>query len=345
MADLKEIKGLNIPARASDPTNPIAGEIWYNTTTNATKGRVFYNGVWSTGANINTGRSAGGSSGSSKTDGMFAGGIGSPSPTPGGQTNKSETELYDGTSWTEVNNINSTRRGQSSAGTSSTSALIFGGYLDPWTGATESWDGTNWTNVSGLSNARDAMGGAGTQTSALAVGGGQGISTTNSVESWNGSSWGSAPSVNTYRIRFAAEGDSNTSAIAWGGLTYTPGVGYTSYTTTESFDGTSWTVVNPTNYGGLSYTGTAGQSNTSAMSIGGSSPGDILNNNELWDGTCWTIGNTINVGRYHHGCGGTNTSALIFGGGAPGAGYPIDEGYIGTEEYNFGSATLTVSSS
>jgi hypothetical protein len=43
MATYKNINGTNIPIRASDPTNPILGEIWYNTTSNTLKGQAFQN--------------------------------------------------------------------------------------------------------------------------------------------------------------------------------------------------------------------------------------------------------------------------------------------------------------
>ena len=41
MATYKEIRGNNIPIRSSDPSNPIIGEMWYNTTTGILKGRKF----------------------------------------------------------------------------------------------------------------------------------------------------------------------------------------------------------------------------------------------------------------------------------------------------------------
>ena len=41
MADYKSIKGFKIQLLASDPSNPIEGEVWFNTATNALK---FYDG-------------------------------------------------------------------------------------------------------------------------------------------------------------------------------------------------------------------------------------------------------------------------------------------------------------
>jgi hypothetical protein len=40
MATLRDIRGTNIPIRASDPANPQVGEVWYNTTTHALKAQV-----------------------------------------------------------------------------------------------------------------------------------------------------------------------------------------------------------------------------------------------------------------------------------------------------------------
>ena len=38
MTTYKEIRGTNIEAVASDPSNPVDGQVWYNTTTNSVKG-------------------------------------------------------------------------------------------------------------------------------------------------------------------------------------------------------------------------------------------------------------------------------------------------------------------
>ena len=51
MATYIDIHGNNIPMRSSDPSNPIFGDIWYNTTTNALKGYVYASSAFST-ANV-----------------------------------------------------------------------------------------------------------------------------------------------------------------------------------------------------------------------------------------------------------------------------------------------------
>ena len=57
MATYKEIKGTQIEAVATDPSNPVEGQVWYNTTSNVLKGlKVLATGSWATGGNLNTAR-------------------------------------------------------------------------------------------------------------------------------------------------------------------------------------------------------------------------------------------------------------------------------------------------
>ena len=56
MTTYKEIRGTNIEAVASDPSNPVEGQVWYNTTTNVVKGFIVSTGSWATGGDLNTGR-------------------------------------------------------------------------------------------------------------------------------------------------------------------------------------------------------------------------------------------------------------------------------------------------
>jgi hypothetical protein len=48
MATYKEIRGTQIEAVATDPSNPVEGQVWYNTTSNVLKGQAGY-GFWSLG--------------------------------------------------------------------------------------------------------------------------------------------------------------------------------------------------------------------------------------------------------------------------------------------------------
>ena len=76
MATYKEIKGVTVQTRSEDPT------------VNA--------GTWASGGDLNTGRNEGGGAGIQTAALVFAG------VTPAQTAN---TESYDGTSWTEVNNM------------------------------------------------------------------------------------------------------------------------------------------------------------------------------------------------------------------------------------------------
>ena len=40
MADYKTLHGTNIDTVSSDPDNPVKGQVWYNTTSQALKGRI-----------------------------------------------------------------------------------------------------------------------------------------------------------------------------------------------------------------------------------------------------------------------------------------------------------------
>src|SRR6056300_48704 len=81
--------GSGIPSVASDPPSPSAGDVWYNTTSNAFKYLgATTSGAWATGGNLNTARRSGGTAGTTQSTGyLFGGG------TPG---NTSNAELYDG---------------------------------------------------------------------------------------------------------------------------------------------------------------------------------------------------------------------------------------------------------
>ena len=51
MATYKDIHGNNIPIRSSNPSNPILGEIWYNSSDNALRVQGFNTGGWTSGPN------------------------------------------------------------------------------------------------------------------------------------------------------------------------------------------------------------------------------------------------------------------------------------------------------
>ena len=90
----------------------------------------------------------------------------------GGGPGTANVESFDGSTWSEENNINTTRRGMGSSGTTSL-GMIYGGDIPPNTQVvTESWNGTSWSQAAVLATGRSALRGCGTtNTAALAIGG------------------------------------------------------------------------------------------------------------------------------------------------------------------------------
>jgi hypothetical protein len=167
----------------------------------------------------------------------MAGGYKGPPGSPSTYT-AAETENWNGTSWTEVNNLNQAKRSNGMAGTN-TAGLLFGGVTAPPTttlAETESWDGTSWTEVNDLNTARYNVQGVGaTNTASLAIagrlpGGAQGI-----VESWNGSSWTETTDVNTARYDAGGTTGAYTNAL------FIAGYSTTFLANVEVWNGSSWT--------------------------------------------------------------------------------------------------------
>ena len=318
MATYKEIKGTQIESLASDPSNPIEGQVWYNSTSAVLKGQVLTTaGAWSTGGNLNTGVEKSGGAGTQTSALSFGGKL--PPTTDG-------TESYNGTSWTEVNALGTARNALGGAGASNTSALAFGGE-SPVGGnknQTESWNGTNWTQVNVMNSARGSLGGVGIVTAALAFGGEPASVLT---ESWNGTNWSVANVLNTGRYGMGGSGIV-TSALAFGG-------GYPQKNETESWNGTNWTAVNVLNEARYVLAG-AGASNTSALAFGGQPGlGASSVNTEVWNGSNWTEDGNMSNGRVSLTGAGTATAALAFGGEGPPPARPF------TEEWNGAGASQT----
>ena len=121
MSDFKTLKGLYIKHRSSDPSNLIAGEIWYNSTTKTLKVAPQI-ASWSSGGNMNTGinyRYAGGT----QTAAFGAGGY---NPDLSHLAVDANTEEYDGSSWTNTNDMGTARYTGGGCGTQ-TAGLATGG--------------------------------------------------------------------------------------------------------------------------------------------------------------------------------------------------------------------------
>ena len=128
---------------------------------------------------------------------------------------KGETESWNGTSWTEVGDLNTARWAIGGLGTS-TAALAVGG-APPHYANTETWDGTSWTEVADLNTARSQGGAAGTTTSGLYFVGEASPGPQNVTESWNGSSWTEVADASAGAGKVADSDSSSLSAFFAGG--------------------------------------------------------------------------------------------------------------------------------
>ena len=253
MTTLKNLKGTAIQFLDEDP--------------------VVYAGTWSSGGSVNTARRYGAGIGSS-TAGLIFGGS-SPSPVV------ANTEQYNGTAWTEVNDLNAAQNAQASAGTL-TSGMSALGAQSPGANV-EDWNGTVWTaNPHSLNSARQFPGGDGASNDSALMVGGEPAPNGALTEIYNGSSWTESGDLNTARNQLAAAG-TVTALIAMGGNTGADA---------ETFNGSAWTAVTDMNSGSGGISG----SGTSTLALAFAGDPDVANT-ESWNGSAWTEVNDLSTGR------------------------------------------------
>ena len=318
MADYKDIVGSKVTVVSSNPTDPTTGQVWYNTTDNVLRYQnISSAGAWSSGGNLNTGRSDGECIGI-QTAALWFGGVRAPGP--GAQV---IAEQYNGSAWTEVGDLNAARDNIAGAGTTS-AGLAFGG--EPTTAANESWNGSAWTETTDMNVAKDYHCGSGTSTSALAFGGEDPGGLSAKTESWNGSGWTEVGDQNTARRSAGAATQLATTSLIFGGDTVGNG---TPTQACESWNGTAWTEVNDLNTTSRNLSGCG--ISTAAMAMGRYNP--TASNYELvehFNGTSWTEVADMSTSRHStSGCG-TQALGLCAGGSS---------NPVATEEF---SAVFTV---
>ena len=316
MADYKDIIGLDIEAKSSNPSNTVTGEIWFNNST----GKLSYKkpdgaNTWTTGGDLNVGRRLHGGAGT-QTAALMFGGIGVTPPHAG--ISQALTEKYNGTSWTEVCYMNSGGYQMANYGTQ-TAAGAVGRNSGPLQKLHEQFNGTSWTETTDTNDNRQYSKGAGTQTAALVFGG------ESETELYNGSGWTElGANINVVRLWAAGCGES-TAALFFGG---SPN-GAASSATCESWNGTAWTEVNDMGTARFFLSGTG--SSTAALAFNGQS----TKTTQQFNGTSWTEVNDQSLDMNQGAGSGTQTAALLFGSQIPG-------NTTKTEEWNPVDGTQTV---
>ena len=158
---------------------------------------------------------------------------------PLGSTNAiNNVEKWDGSSWTEIAEVNTARLGGQAFGIT-TASIFSGGYTpgDSIVTNTEYWNGSSWTELNDMSTLRVNFANWGVYNSGGMAGG---SSPTRALhETWDGTSWTETTDMNTGRSSLGGGGASSSSGMVFGGTT-TPG---TQSDDTEIWDGSSWTEV------------------------------------------------------------------------------------------------------
>jgi hypothetical protein len=307
----------------------VEGQLYFNSTTNTFKETItdIAGATWSSGGSTNTAREFAGRAGS-QTAGLTFGGAGTPSAL-------AITELYNGSSWTEVADLNTARGYLLLGNGTSTSALCSGGDVNPPAGAisvnaiNESWNGSAWTEVGDLNTARTLTGQFGaSNTSSVVAGGYNNTANVSNNESWDGSSWTEIAEQNTARRSLAAMGIATAGILASGN-------GPTA--DVELWDGTSWTETTNVNTARTNLSGSGTQ--TSSIVYGGRTAG-FEDKTEFWNGTSWTELNNLSTGRSGLGGSpaGTSSSALAYLGQTPSA-------TTATEEWTADLSNKTITAS
>ena len=309
--------------------------MWFNTPGSALKTYGTAAGVsstsWASGAAINTGRGIGAGVGDT-TAGLIWGGY---RASPAAQL--TNTESYNGTAWTEVNDLPTAVQFQARGGVGTQTAALSAGGEPTGNNQTESevWDGSSWAENTEMNTPHVKAGAAGSQTAGIVI---TSYAPGNeNVEVWNGSSWTEVANVNTKGGDGAGFGSSTAAIYTGGERPGTVGI-------TESYNGTAWTEVADLNTARYGLSGSGGQ--PLGLVAGGyqssPTPNSVLT--ESWNGSAWTeVGDLANARYGPLGSGGAQTVSSAVNAFVAGSYNPTN--LTATEEFVASSAINTVTTS
>jgi len=310
MANLKTFSGFPIQNLTSDSSN--VGQIYYNTGTGqfkAVKEGGVPVGTWGSSANLNTARGDGlGGFGTTSLAGVTGGDTGVP-----GDSWVANTEIYNGSSWSEVADLNTAGYYMQGTAGTSTASITAGRRTSTNTNNVESWNGSSWTEVAEINTARRGAQSAqpASAVSAFLIFGGYTTTPLAVTESWNGSAWTETTDMNTAKYAFGGGGAGPSDAIACGGQ------GPPGGNSTEIWNGSSWTEVAEMNASKIE--GASAGISTLLMYGGGNNPGATgLETCEVYNGSSWSEVNDLADGGNGASCHiGTATDCFFAGGISP----------------------------
>ena len=324
MAGYNELRGLRVKYLSADPANPEDGQVWYNSTTGNLRVQGIGVAAWSSGAPLATAIFYNTGAGLQTAALSFGGSTSAPG------TAATQTEEYNGSGWSIGGALPAGRVTSAGAGTQTAGLNAGGADAFPGTAQTtsEEYDGSTWTAGGALSTGRRYTAGCGTQTAAI-VNGGQnpGGTSISDTEEYDGSTWtsgGAWPKAIRQHVLLGTQ----TATLGSGG--------YSTTTEVEAYEynGSTWTATGDMNQQRYVFQGFGTQ--TIGVVCGGEPTPSAGTLTETYDGATFsnspaTLGNSTAQGGYGKSPG---TAGIVFGnaaGGTTGA----------TEEYNFGSTTVT----
>ena len=299
--------------------------------------------AWASAAAMNTGRARFGSAGA-KDSALAFGGY----TVPGNTTN---TEKYDGTSWTETGNTPDARNSNTGTG-SQTAAMSMSGQDSTGgpTTATITFDGSSWSSAPALNVRRQsASASSASPYNSVVMMGGYGSAPggpphiVGATEEYDGSSWSNQTAMPT-GVQQNSGGGTQTAALVAGG--YGPDGG-SIRDFTQFYNGSSWTTGPATLVSAQQWMGYAGTQTDNFIFGGSSGPASTQTARaQAYDGTAWSTKPSLGTGRYgiRGSVQGTTTSASAFGGLVPSpfTGLTNTEEFTGTTE-TVAFKTLTTS--
>jgi len=278
----------------------------------------FNGSAWSTGGTSPTPLTANdeGSDqvGTSGSSGLSAGGYRN---SPAG--NVSNTNEYDGTSWSGGGALPAVRAGGIGGFGSVAAGVVVGGRVAPIQVAiTDEYASSTWTNVNDLNTARKEIAGCGPQSAGLAVGGGTPSTSTANVEEYDATSWAAGADLPSVDQKMGAVGNSG-DCLAYGGAP-SPS---TATTDSQTYDGSAWTA-GPSLATATYTAGHFGTVSAAVYSSGQIAGGGYVNGTQIFNKDifyrlpgAWAAGTNLNAAASGRASAGTQTAGLAFGGYAP----------------------------
>ena len=323
------IRGLRVKYLSADPANPENGQVWYNAGTgNLRVDGIALAGSWASGGNLGTARQRSGSAGTSQSSAMSFGGAAAP---PNGAIT-ANSETYNGTAWSEGNNLPVGKFNISGFGTESAAVAMNGrsGHNDPFLKTTEEYNGSSWTAGNASSTGAGIRSTSGTLTAGLAAGGFTPPSEApaehvNNAEEYNGTNWTNVTAMPQYQA-YNCQCGTQTATLNGGGNKGTSAPNVATNNISLDYDGTNWTAGPNANIASDKYTAYNGGTGTqtSALFLGGDGV-----TTARFDGTSFSLDASVPASRGETNSAGSaaSTSALVY------AGFPVQSIGNTTIEY------------